>query len=188
MTKEFKKKAYDTTISALISLCKRKKILNCFMESLITHLGSSIHNPFKMNEFELILLNLINKKFWEKVRTNTVSQIEQNFDHFSREKNEYDYLVHCVNTIIQLYLESYLKKRSIDPQSFGESVFRLSGKKLFGLDFEVKQVQQPIVEEFNINDITNLWSKAALNDMDIDRIFKILNSRTDNYYNIETYE
>lgn len=75
--------------------------------------------------------------------------IERNYEHQSRGnegKNEsYDYLVHCVNTCIQIFVEHGIFQigddsfRKLHLEQFGETVFVRAAKKIFGDDFKLQK-------------------------------------------------
>lgn len=69
--------------------------------------------------------------------------IERNVQHssFPGSNEEYDYLVHCVNTLIQIFIEHGIMKtvpiKDTSLEAIGRSIFTRAARKIFGNDFKI---------------------------------------------------
>lgn len=154
---EFKTKALDAAISSIIVMCRKKKIFADVVSSMILDVGSRCCiGDDNATQLELVLAHIVNQKFWSAIKKRTMEKVESNVRKYPMPKDEYHFLLHCVNTLIQVYAERWLQKINYNIQDFGKETFELAGKKLFGLDFKCKDEKAPREETWQLNDINSI--------------------------------
>lgn len=168
---EFKKKAFSAALSSIIIMCRKKKIFFNVIQSMIYETGQHACIHGYVEPFELVITHMANSEFWHGIKKNSMDRIEFNVQKFPMPKDEYHYLLHCVNTLIQLYIERWLSKKGYDIQKFGKETFELSGKKLFGLDFKCKEEKPPETPQFLIDEDFKTQFEKLIGDLTFDDMF-----------------
>ena len=109
------------------------------------------------------------------VLNHITQHIEKHFAENRTQKSEYDYLVHCVNTMLMLFVEPFITKLehfSSDRmkmqfmENLGREIFTRAAKKTFGDDFTIQTPpQQPVPES-----MSELARKITFENADKDQI------------------
>ena len=150
MNSQFKNNAEEIAFKAFMHVIKKYRV---YFPVLTEIYRLSISNS--INEFREKTVDIV-KKFspimpsellvkninWGTFHNNIKGQIERNAQHMGNNNTECDYLIHCVNTMIQVIIECGIMRRNEElgrriPRldQLGNEIFTLASKKLFGADF-----------------------------------------------------
>lgn len=166
MTQQFK---HDARVAALISFIRVMKLHKLYMEfineayiffkneqSKTIDSDSERNRKTKRGERNGLLSNIFattkeNGNLWEVILKFLTPKIDYNFEHMRRgggEGEEYEYLVHCVNTCIQIFIEHGMCHNNSDRsyprfEEIGLQAFQVAGKKLWGDNFRPQEQIRP---------------------------------------------
>lgn len=193
LTNKFKSKAKNIALKSFIYEMKRLRLYNKVMQStvgMLTNKSNRADKFVKSMNTELMRphfhsLFLRKKELFKKVLEKMDLQIEYNFKH-SKNKDEYNYLVHCVNTFIQVYIEWVIGKHvgitEKDLGLIGEKVFDRAGKKIFGKEFEIKAPQTSKINN-KIDPSKPSYTKSELLDLLLSSDFGTVMGSYDSFNN-----
>lgn len=141
VTLAFKQKANKVALQAFMTSCKRYKI----SMDVYAHFSMGEHRVRSADGLAYVVNNIMNlTPFMNKVLDTIAHPINDNFEHHRHADTEYEYLVHAVNTLIQLIIEpkggDFLKRKNISSlEDFGRETFTLAARKLLGDDVEITE-------------------------------------------------
>lgn len=156
LSNSFKSKARNIAIKSFFQEMKNR---GWYMPIVIGSIGvlksikgtaenaSDIVDKFmqSLNAMKYESISLFSKKPFEDLEKCIMGQIEKNFQSFHRKDDEYEYLVNCVNTCIQLFIENGIYRwsdegiKKVRFEEIGESIFVRAAKKIFGKDFKLEE-------------------------------------------------
>ncbi len=152
ITEKFKSQAYNAAFGSFVQyMNKIGQGFNILLEGGIIAKKGSEENRRDRKQLsinEKICFLITNNINWGKFHNVMKERIEQNYAHMRQAAGDenYDYLVHCVNTFIQVLVEQsgWLRynKGNIPPfEKMGEKIFTQAARKVFGSDFSIKKQQ-----------------------------------------------
>lgn len=156
ISNNFKSKAQNIAFKSFINEIERRGWYLLLVQgctSLILHNSETadrmIYNIREgMQKKSYTSVSKIKKDIISKVIEITSNVIDRNFEGGRRGmgSNEYEYLVHCVNTFIQLFVEHGIlstgaaeKHKNFHFEELGEKIFVRAAKKIFGKGFKLEK-------------------------------------------------
>lgn len=156
ISNKFKSKARNIAFKSFINEIERRGWYLLLVQgcvSLISHDSESVDRMISnvregMQRKSYTSVCEIKKDIISKVIEKTSNTIDRNFESNRRGmgSSEYEYLVHCVNTFIQIFVEHGIlstkaaeKDRNFRFEELGEKIFVRAAKKIFGEDFKLEK-------------------------------------------------
>lgn len=178
LNNNFKNAARTNALNCFIKAMKKHGFYGSFVEAAYRLLKSENNNDTQMRHQCLDLLkkggNVMPLPYFSKTLfLDTLlglmeDKIEANFRSMFRRNNgtteEYEYLVHCVNTLIQTFYESYIYKKHNGKgprmEELGLMIFQKAGRLTFGDSFQVEK-PQPSTTQIDLRTLTEVEKLEA---------------------------
>lgn len=155
---EFKAAAEAAAFKSFIKVMKKYRLYFLVLPELYRF---SVNSSMEAKVDCKMVNNLIPESFarntmnWQNLHDNLIRAIDNNASNSRGMMGgggspEYDYLIHCVNTMIQVFVEFRLakkgehrKQRIPEFQMLGQEIFNSAARHLFGADFVDDQPAVP---------------------------------------------
>lgn len=140
LTNDFKSKARNIAFKSFLCEIKKNDLYFGTLKKIASFLISRDTKNHKFYSGGFVNLNVMYVNPQNRLMSLIAPEINNCLKNFKTQR-EYDYLMHCVNTLIRMFLEPILQKKEIPIENVGRRIFTRAAKKVFGKDTVIETPQ-----------------------------------------------